>query len=250
MQRGMIATVLGLATASVHGQQTPELQHVLAKLGDAAVELERSLPSFTCEESVVSQEVREGKVRRSVAFTATMRARREPDGRLAESFQIATLDGKPFTDGRVKAPVMVSGGFGEALRYFHPEQQRCYAFELSPGRIDFKTIADGLAHGCHETGMVGFARLDQEGNVTYLERTIPADSAKPTHLATYASVTFAPVTMGEKTYRLSRKMIAEMPEGKSVGRFDATYANCRLFKATVTIGPAEALPDDVSASKK
>jgi hypothetical protein len=241
-----------LCAAIAHGQvseKQAELQRTLAKLGEAAVELERSLPSFTCEESVVSQELRGEKVKRSLSFTAMLRAQRQPDGRLAESFQVTSVNGKPFTEGNIKTPVMASGGFDEALRYFHPDQSRCYDFQLSSGRIDFKTIPDGLAHGCKETGMVGFARLDDQGNVTYLERTVPMETARVTRLATFASVSFAPVTMGEKTYRLSSHLLAEVPQGKSLGRFNATYSNCRLFKSTVTIGPAEVMPEDSSASK-
>ena len=250
LQRWLAAGTFGLACAAAHGQQTPELQRVLAKLGEAALELERSLPNFTCNETVVSQELREGKVRQGVTFTATMRAQRQADGTLAETFQITTLDGKAFTDGVLKAPVMVSGGFDRAMRYFHPEQQRCYDFSLSPGQIDFKSSAESLLQGCKEAGMAGFARLDADGEVTYLERTVPVETAKRLKLASYAEVTFAPVTMGQVTYRLSRHMVAERPEGRSIGRFEATYDHCRLFKSTATIGPAETLPDDSSASKK
>jgi hypothetical protein len=236
-------------TAPAAAAPETELQRVLKKLGEEAVELEKSLPSFTCAENVVSQELRDGKVRHSVTFTATLRAQRKADGHLDESFQITTLDGRPFTNGRVAAPVMMSGGFDQAMRYFHPEQQLCYEFRLSPGRIDFKTTTDSLSHGCPEKDMAGFALLDTAGDVSYLERTVPVKAAKPLKLATYAAVTFAPVKMGDTTYRLSSHVVGEMPHGKSIGRFDATYSNCRLFKSTVTIGPAEMLPEDSSASK-
>jgi hypothetical protein len=225
------------------------LQRVLAKLGEAAVELERSLPSFTCEESVVSQELRGGKVRRSVAFTATLRAQRRANGGLGETFQIITLEGRPFVDGPVNTPVMMSGGFDQMLRYFHPNDQRCYDYHLSPGRIDFKNATDRLQEVCKERGMVGFARLDADGDVTYLERSVPAKTAEALRLARHVAVTFAPVMMGDKSYRLSSHVVGEIPLGRSVGRFEATYASCRLFKSTVRIGPAEVVPEGPSASK-
>jgi hypothetical protein len=229
-------------TAPAAAAPETELQRVLKKLGEAAVELEKSLPSFTCEENLVSQEVRGDKVKWGTTATMTLRAEKESNGYLSESFSYTSVNGKPFSQGVVKMPVYVSGGFGEALRYFHPDQQHCYEFTLSFGRIDFQNIPDGLAHGCPEKGLVGFARLDAVGNVTYLERTVPVKVARPLRLATYAAITFSPVTMGAKTYRLSSHALADMSMGKSIGRFDATYSNCQLFKSTVTIGPAEVLP--------
>ena len=51
-------------------------------------------------------------------------------------------------------------------------------------------------------------------------------------------------TLDGHTYRLSNHLLAQMPAGPFTGRFEASYTNCHLYKATVTFGPAtEAQPD-------
>lgn len=243
--RGLVLIALLACAASGRGQSAPatpretEFQRVLEKLGEAAVELEHSLPSFTCDEDAMSQEVRDEKVKSGVAFTATMRAVRKADGSLEETFEVKSVDGKPFRQGHFHTPAYLHGGFDSAMRYFAPDQQFCYVFALKARSVEF---ADTGQARCRDKGMRGVAVLDDGDAVVHMERSVPLEVAKVTGLAQFVAVDFADVLMNGKAFRLPHHVVAEMTQGRSVGRFEATYSNCRQFKTTVTIGPAEALP--------
>jgi hypothetical protein len=216
----------------------PNLQQELQRLGEAAAALDRTLPGFTCEESAVSSELRGGKVHHSVTFIATLRATRAADGKLNESISITQVNGKPFSTGHFALPVFVSGGFDKAMRYFAPEQQACYRYVLSPGRIDFETFSGSPGPPlCKERYLQGFALLNAEGNVTHLERRVAPEAALATHEADYATVDFATVTLNAHTFQLSRHLYAEMPIHNRPTTFAADYTGCKLFTATVTISP-------------
>jgi hypothetical protein len=242
-----IALVLGAALgfpARLEGQESPELAQELVRLGAAAEALEHALPSFTCQQTAMSEYVLNGKAKEHDEFTATMRAKRAPDGTLAETFEVTRLNGRPFSGTSFQFPFYVSGGFERAMRYFTPEKQACYRYTLSPGRIDFETAADVAAHPqCADEGLKGFALLGADGNVTHLERTVTSKAEKERGLAPFASIDFGAVELNGKTFRLSRHVFSESVQGRFVLRFETTYSECRLFTVTVKIGPEiEAAP--------
>jgi hypothetical protein len=229
--------------AAAQQDTSPPLKQELLRLGAAASALDHSLPSFTCQETVVSQRLHGKKVEQQTNFTATLRANRAADGTLAESYWLTTLNGNPFSGGSFSIPVYVAGGFDRAMLYFLPSLQACYRYSLSPGRIDFKTAPDIASHpNCKNEGMHGFALLDAAGDVTHLERHVSPQGAKDLRLAPFAAFDFANVDLSGRTYRLSHHLLSEIPTGKDTGRFDATYTDCHLFTATVTLGPASTNP--------
>jgi hypothetical protein len=231
------------SNAAAQQDAAPTLKQELQRLGAAASALDHSLPSFTCEETVVSQRLHGKKVEQQTNFTATLRAKRAADGTLAESYWLTTLNGHPFSAGSFSLPVYVTGGFDRAMIYFLPSLQACYRYKLSPGRIDFETAPDIASHpNCKNEGMHGFAQLDADGNVTHLERRVSPQGAKDLRLAPFAAFDFANVDLSGRTYRLSHHLLSEIPQGRSTGRFDATYTDCHLYTATVTLGPASPNP--------
>jgi hypothetical protein len=225
-------------------QQDAPLQQELQHLGIAAAALDHSLPSFTCQETVISQVLHRKKVEQQTSFTAILRVKRAAaDGTLSESYTLTTLNGRPFSGGGFNIPVYVEGGFRRAMIYFLPSLQACYRYQLSSGRIDFET-APAIASPslCQNEGMSGFAQLDAAGNVTHLERQVSPQGAKDLRLAPFAAFDFTDVALGGRTYRLSHHLLSEIPSGRFTGRFDATYTDCHLFTATVTLGPATEVP--------
>jgi hypothetical protein len=229
--------------------QTPTtLESALQRLGEQAVLLQRSLPSLTCMESVVSQEFRHNMVARSVDFTASLRAVRGNDGEIRESYEFKTLRGQPFNAGGFVMPTYVTGGFTRALRYFSPDQQACYRYKLKGNRIDFETAAN-LPEACHTRSTVGFALLDEDGNITHLERRLANRYADEYHQVPFAALDLAPLTLNGVTYTMTRHLYAEQPNGGSIDRFEAEYTDCKLFTATVTIGPAIEAPDTPAPPK-
>jgi hypothetical protein len=243
--------LLGLTLSSLllplHAQQ-PTLQSLLARLAAQAAALDHSLPNFGCTETAISQELQLGKkpgkekVIRRVDFTGLIRVRHvtdSPDIKLAESLEYTTVNGKPFTGGGFTMPAYSQGGFRNALGFFAPETQPCYRYSLSPGRIDFEGVADLTKYpNCKSAGTRGFALFDTDGNITHLERRVMELAAYKYHLTPFAAIDLASVTLNGTTYRLTHHLLAEIPNGRSLDRFEADFTDCRLFTATVTVGPA------------
>ena len=227
-------------------QDSPQLQHDLQRIGAAASALIQTMPSFTCDETALSQAIRDHKVVRSMTLSGTVRTIRQPDGSIVETNDYQHQHILLFIPKL--PPLFVRGGFAAALAYFLPAAQPCYRYSLSPGRIDFEARTDP-AHACTQRGTRGFALLSPDGNVSHIERTIPPDVANPLKLATFAAIDLAPVELGGTTYQLSQHLVAEMPLHNATGHFEATYTHCHLFTATVTLGPSTEVPPDTSHPK-
>jgi hypothetical protein len=239
-----IALLLGAALwlgRPILGQQGGDdeaLKRELHQLGEVAESLNQALPSLTCQETAVSERIVRGKVKQHVAFTASMRAVRTPGGPLHESFTVTTVNGKPPSRKAARYPYYTAGAFDSAMVYFVPAHQACYRFSLSGRRLDFETAPDATSHPqCRDDGLHGFALLDADGNVTHTERTISADASENFRLVPFAAIDFAPVELNGQVFRLTHHLVSEYPQGDSVGRFEATYSECKLFSVSVTIGP-------------
>lgn len=245
--------VAGLCVPAVRAQQ-PSLAVELVRLGEQAASLDRSLPSFSCLQSAVSEELRPGKhgqptqVVRHVEFTANLRVRRRADGKLNESAEFLTVDGQPLTASGFTMPAYAQGGFLQAISYFLPEQQHCYVYTQGAGRIDFAAAPHADEDTtCRSAGTTGFALLDEAGGIRHIERRVAAYGVNTYHIIPFAEVDLAPVTLNGAVYPLSRHLVSERANGRFTDRFESTYADCRLFAATVTIGPAT-VPAEGSSS--
>ena len=234
-------------TATMHAQRN-DLAAILERLGAQAARLEHSLPSFSCTETAVSQEIRPNKnpqkeqVVRRVSYTATLRVRRLPDGTLSESPDYSIVDDKPFRGGGFVLPAYAEGGFRHALGFFLPADQRCYRYSLTADatRINFAASPGAAAdRSCRSSGVTGFATLDAQGELVHIERRATGPAAEAHGLIPFASIDLAPVALGGSEFQLSSHLLSERRNGRFVDRFEASYTNCKLFTATVTIGPAE-----------
>jgi hypothetical protein len=175
-----------------------------------------------------------------------VRTRRNVDGVLEESFSASERNGKTVGNGRIDLPFYVGGGFDHAMDYFGSSRQACYRYALNGDRIDFETAPDVLSHPqCRNDELHGFVVLDGDGNVAHLERSVSLEAAQKFHLVPFAAIDFGAVELGGKTFWMSHHLVAEYPQGAGKARFEATYADCKLFAATVKIGPAsDATPED------
>jgi hypothetical protein len=252
----LMSMALFALSGAMHGQdpsaqaaQPVTLTAILARLGEQAAALERSMPSFTCLQTASSDELLPArknspeKVLRHVTFTANVRVRRGPDGQLTESAEFLTINGQPFTGGGFTMPAYAQGGFRQALAYFLPSQQVCFRYKLAPDRIEFEGAPDAAKiPGCRSAGTRGFATLDADGDITHLERRVSQQGTLAYALIPFAALDLAPVTLKDVTYRLSSHLLSERQNGHSLDRFEASYTGCKLFTATVTIGPAADMP--------
>jgi hypothetical protein len=243
-----------VAQGAAAGQegQAAALQAGLKQLAATAQSLQHDLPSFTCNESGLSQAIKKKKVKAQTRFAGELRVQRGQDGRLHERLDVTEVNGKPYRGGRFEPPFMVEGGFDQTLDYFLPERQACLRFSAGPGRIDFES-APGAAnlHGCAEAGAPrGFALLDEGGNVTHVERRVALELASQYHIVDFSAVDFVATELDGKVYPLTAKVVADVPKEDGLTlHFEATYAGCHLFKATSTILPdVTPVPDDKATS--
>ena len=228
-----------LAPAASAQQQPPTTS--LERLGSEAAAFRKSVPSFTCNESVSSEQWRGNKLKWQVKFLAVLRVRRADDGTLSEAFEVKSLDGKPISgDAKFDLPLFVEGGFSKSLPgYFAPDVQSCYVYTPSPGRIDFTSVTDFVQHpGCREhAGLQGFATFNDHGEVLHVERRIPPAVAYGGHTVPFAWVEFAPTTLNGQIYRLPVTMFSEEQRGRDTLRYIAHYTGCQIYTSTMKVLP-------------
>lgn len=231
---------LGLAQQS----QDSDLAVHLRQLGAAAAALEAKLPAFACHESLTSEEIRGGKVKRHVQAEGDLRIVPHQDGKMDEEFTVTAINGKPAKPGSLHVPLFVRGGFQHALSMFRPEDQACFEYRLSGQRIDIRS-RETASEACREkTDFTATALMDENGLLTHFEFSAPVDVAEARHLIPSASLDFSPADLGGTKFLLSTHVVAQKPVGKSTYRFEATYTGCQLYKATVKIGDATAIIGD------
>ena len=239
--RKLVALACGLSIgAAAHAQAGPSadpLQARLQKLAVAAGDLQKHLPNFACKETLVSQEIRGGKVKTQAQAAGDLRVERDKDGKPVEQFQPTQMNGRPVGPGPLKFPIYVSGGFKNDLDIFQGELQSCFLFKLSGNRLDFESSPDATTPGCKDhSDMHGFALLSGD-DITHLERRVAEDAARGRNAVPFGSIDLSRVGLGDSSFLLSTHVIAELPKGKSTYRWEATYSECRLFQVKSTVQP-------------
>ncbi len=242
----VVSCVAASARSNAQGQLS--LDEVLARLAANTAEYLRSVPSFSCDEDLLSQEQKNGAVKHEIRTQSVFRvahsASAGPAG-LAESRQMTEADGKPVSpDHPVKLPMRFSGGFTRALpMIFAADRRACFSFRHDPsaGTLYFSGRPSSEPACAGSTGVsVGFVRLDPATlQITHFERTLPADVAQKRHVATFAAVDYKAVDLNGETLFLPSTITATFQEGSSKSfLFLARYSGYHRFAATSTIVPA------------
>ncbi len=245
MRRSIVlGCVFAVALAACAQHAGDELALRLQQLGTAADALESRLPAFTCRESLTSQELRGGKVRRQVQAAGDLRVLTLSNGKMDERFTVTEINGKPARPGQLRVPLFVTGGFRHALAMFREQDQGCFDFRLAGQRIDIKSRVPASEACSDKTDVTAMALLDETGGLTHLEFSIPPDVAEPRHAIPVGALDFSPADLGGKKFLLSTHVVATRPSGKSTYRFEANYTSCHLFQATVTLGDATVISED------
>lgn len=253
----MFAAVVGGTQVAAVAQtdRSSALDAQLQQLGATAQSLQQNLPSFTCTQSAVSQAIKKGKVKQQVRFVAKVQVERTADVRLSEQLQVIEVNGKPYPGVRFEPPFMVKGGFGSSLLYFLPATQACFRFSLSQtgsqSRISFDSLPGSFERPeCQPMGLPrGFVLLDDAGRPTHVERTVPPEFGAQVHTVDFAAIDFAPTELDGKVYPLAIREVSEARKDDYELHFEATFADCHLFKATSRILP-DVTPDSEGYSEQ
>ena len=230
-----------------------DLNILLDQISADAASYRLTLSSLGADEAITSQGIGVGPFRNRAEAKALFRVtRKSPGGLLEESRQIIEFNGKRVPEGHaVHLPLTFAGAFGDALEiFFAPALRPCFDFTLAPQLTpDGSQQISFLGHPGSETipacartplGVAGFVRIDPlSHHIRHLERTVPPAVAEPRHIATFASVDYAPTLVGGETFWLPISISAHVGprQGSSAAEFNAHYSNYHRFTGTVTLLP-------------
>jgi hypothetical protein len=240
-------------------QPNPTLNQILARVEANTEQYKASVPSFLCDEHIISQEIHDGKLKHETTVDAHFRVTRSAGqaGALDESREVKAIDGKPSSNSKIKMPLSFGGGFSGALaKFLSAERRPCFDYQPDPsyaassGTEAFTFTAREAAlkePACTsiQSGTTGKFVIDSAtAQVIHIERTAPNSVGKDRVVLGTAAVDFAPVTLSGKSFWLPFTITAftsETPQTNSF-RFTARYSNYHRFAASSTILPATSDP--------
>lgn len=203
------------------------------------------LPSLECDETMLSQSVKNGKVKWEVKIKAILRESRdekEPGG-FRDDYTFKSVDGRPAKP-HFRTPYFVYNVFANSLGIGESPRPACFNYRLDTlddGRtlqfdIDSKPgVRDSsckkIPDDYHKTMLIDTAT----GAVRRVERHLSPQFADNTLEIPNVTIDYAPQRLGEETFWLPVRFEASDPDRE--GRMIATYSNCHRY-----IGVAKILP--------
>jgi hypothetical protein len=245
------ALLLGMFPALSASQQAPSVDELLPRLYAYASEYRAKLPSLSCDESIISQLVVDGKVIKETKIEATLREIRD-SGRsdpFIEHHTFKTVDGRP-PKSHFKIPFLVQGGFANALGFSREDTASCFDYRIvsqnggATLRLDMALKLGSTNPRCKDIAE-GFKKtvlVDAEtGHITHVERTISPEAAKHAKEVYYASIDYGPQKLGNETFWLPARIYAHDLSGEM--RMFAVYSNFHRYAGEMKIVPENNFAD-------
>jgi hypothetical protein len=198
------------------------------------------LPSLECDETMLSQRLKNGKVKREVRIKATLRELRDENqpGGFRDEYTFKSVDGKPaeqnFDTGTL--PYFVYQAFANGLGIGEHPLPACYSYRfatLDNGRtlqfnIDSKTgvrdpLCEKIPDDYHKMMLIDTA----SGAVRRVERRMSPQFADKNLEIPYITIDYAPQRFGDKTFWLPLRFQAI--DFDQHGGMIATYSNCHRY---------------------
>jgi len=255
---------------------TPTLGEILQRLQENVDQYQALVPSFFCDEHVVSTIVPDPR-NESTVTDSTFRLKRVPDPNaegetmLEESHEVKMVNGRPATGDTAGGPAFLRGAFSNGLALVSARQQACMRYTLRPmGKnnasepvtIQFASVAARRRpHDCRiEEDVSGHVLIDPETmQVTHLEFTVPRHFIGTTVYTTFnglgldaasivgrwdVAVEYAAVVLGGKSFWLPTTISDRMSSSlvRSRWTYDATYSNYHKMEVTSRIVPSSEVP--------
>ena len=251
------AFLLACSTVIIVRAQQPDsaLDNLLSRIEANTEQYKASVPSFLCDEHIVSQELYDGKLKHETTVDALFRVTRSTSqtDTLDESREVTSIDGKPSTGRKINMPISFSGGFSGALaKFLSADHRQCFDYAPDPaaaapaGTAAFifttrETATRDPACASIQPGTTGKFVIDSATvQVSHIERTVPYPIGKDQGVLSTASVDFAPVALNGRSFWLPFTVSAFTLETSKTNafRFTAHYSNYHRFAANSTILPA------------
>jgi hypothetical protein len=250
-------------TAFAQAQQpNTTLEQILTRVEANTEQYKASVPSFVCDEHIISQEIHTGALKHETTVDALFRVTRSisQTGILNESREVKAIDGKPSGNKKISMPISFTGGFSGALaKFLSADHRQCFDYAPDPataaptGTTAFtfasrEAAAKDPACASIQPGTTGKFTIDSATvQVMHIERTVPYPIGKDQGVLSTASVDFAPVTLSGNSLWLPFTVSASTSETPKTNafRFTAHYSNYHRFAASSTILPAT--PDSTTS---
>jgi len=224
------------------GQQTTNEEQVRRVIAYAQAYREH-VPSLECEETMLSQRVKDGKVKRQVKIKATLREVRdksEPGG-FRDDYTFKSGDSRPAKPDS-RTPYFVYNVFANSLGIGDNPRPTCFDYRfatLDDGRtvqfnIDAKPgVRDPsctkIPDDYHKMMLIDTA----SGAVRHIERRVSPEFADKNLEIPYVAIDYAPQRLGEETFWLPTRF--EAIDLHQQGRMIATYSNCHRYTVVTKI---------------
>jgi hypothetical protein len=203
------------------------------------------LPSLECDESMLSQRVKNGKVKWEVKIKATLRELRDENepGGFRDEYTFQSVDGKPAKP-HFKTPHFVYNVFANSLGIGESPRPNCFDYRfttLDDGRtlqfnIDSRQgVRDPsckkIPDDYHKMMLIDTA----SGAVRRVDRRISPQFADDNLEIPNVMIDYAPQRLGEETFWLPTRF--EANDLHQEGRMIANYSNCRRYVGIPKILP-------------
>jgi hypothetical protein len=258
-----------LCPALAQPAQSPTIDDILERLQSNLDHYDNAVPSFFCDEHVVSQ-VFPSQAHQDAVTDSVFRLKRvvNPDRTttLDESREVKTVNGKPATSQDIGGPSVLSGAFEGGLAVVSLNQRACMRYTLErikrsgppvPYVVRFATdLRPGSSADCLlQEKSQGRVLIDPATmQITHMELTTPHHTIAPESY--YASkvvgewvisVDYAPVVLDGQTFWMPATIASRATSAKGtyhaiVWSFRATYRNFHKLEVTSRILPAGEAP--------
>ena len=258
-----LVALIGLSSAlCAQRAKTPTLDEILQRLEANLRDYDTGVPSFFCDEHVISQ-VGSGLRNQDTVTDSIFRLKRIPEAdhttSLVESREIKKVDGKAATSQDMDGPTLLSGAFEGGLAVVSLSQTACMKYALQrinrggptePYVIRFATVltpqntADCLLQE-NSKGRVFVDRASMQ--ITHLELITPRHTIIPGETYTspvvgerVVTVDYAAVLLGGKTFWMPSTITLRSTSNpgtfhSTVWSYRASYRNYHRVEVTSRI---------------
>ncbi len=254
-------------SSALCAQQTkaPTLDEILQRLDANLTHYDTAVPSFFCDEHVISQ-VEPGIHGQSTVTDSVFRLIRTPNPdhtvSLIESREIANVNDKPAISQHLDGPTLLSGVFEGGLAVVSLNQVACMNYTLQPINKDrptepyairFITVLTprNTADCLLQENTKGRVIIDAASTqITHLELITPRHTiARQVFGKRVITVDYAPVVLAGDTFWMPSTITSRITSGSGtfhmiIWRFRATYRNYHRLEVTSRIIPAPERPSD------
>jgi hypothetical protein len=258
----LLGVLLPLRHAAAQETPPPTLDDILVRLEVNLVHYDKVVPSFFCDEHIVSQ-VRSAQGTRSMVTDSIFRLKRIPSAGksfLTETRETKTIDGHPAKGDEPIGLAMVRGAFSGGLALVSLNQKTCMRYTLKPIQpgtdgpyiVEFETVPKKQRSANCLLQEDGSGRVLIDSDTIQVERIeltvpkhviVPHSFDQPTIEGVWTvSVDYVPVALGNESLWMPSTIESRMTGGSVVTAwsYEAGYRNFHKLDVTSRIVPSSA----------